>query len=432
MKKTVLIILTLVALFILRLQFIPKLNLHDGDRIRVTGILNNEPQVSGNSQNIKLGQFSFWAPKYPEFHYGDKVEVVGKVKVIPLISSKLSFNRYSIEAESIKGITSDVGIKSIKGLAIRLKSSLINVFNKIYPKPYDGIISGIVIGDKSLIPKEFWDKLKAVGTLHIMVASGTNVVFIGNGLLSILLILFKRRISLLILIPLIWFYALVTGFEAPVIRSAIMLSLFYVSQIFGKESERGRVLLMTGFIMLMFDPLLLFNIGFQLSFLATAGLVWIQPKMKLSSRASETSRGIPFLERKREGFLHSLRSVGMTIGQGENFTSTFSAQLATLPILVFAFGTFNLLSPIVNLLILWTIPYVLEIGVFVGILGLLWLNLAKVTGYLAIPILLYIEQITIFFAKIIRFQVRIPEVGWGLVVVYYVVLWWWVKNENKQ
>jgi len=222
-------------------------------------------------------------------------------------------------------------------------------------------VSGVVLGDKSMISQDFWQKLQQTGTLHIMVASGMNIAMFSQGLLSFFLLLFKRRLAICCLIVVIWFYSIMTGMAPPMVRAACMVSLIYLGGIVGRETEGGRVLFLTGLLMIFSNPVLIFDVGFQLSFLATAGLVYIQP----------------------------LFCKGKVLGNNSNFTSSLAAQIATLPILVVNFGQLNLLSPMINLIILWTIPFILQMGMVIGVLGLLWIKLADLASYLVYPLLFF-------------------------------------------
>lgn len=381
--------------FYLRWQLIPKLKLKEGQLVKVTGYLSDEPQISGNQQKLKIGQFEIATERYPEFHYGEKIEATGKIK------EKYFLNYPEIEVVGAQFIAP----AGIKGAAVFLRLKIREIFNQTFSKPYDGIVSGVVLGDKSLINKDFWDKLKITGTLHIMVASGTNIAMFAEGLLSVLCILFVRRISLLLLISLIWFYTLMAGFQPPIVRAAIMASLLYLGQFFGRQSEVKRILWLTGMIMVLINPFLISDIGFQLSFLATAGLVYIQPALKKNFR----------------------------LFQNSNFSSSVSAQLATLPILLLNFGQFNLLSPLINLAVLWTIPFILQGGMGLGIIGLIGgAGIAKAFSFLLFPLLFYLEKAIVLSAKLTFFQINGIKWGWWFAVTYYFVLFLIAKKCLKQ
>lgn len=381
-------------LFLLRFQFLPKLELQDGQLIRVSGILTEEPQISGNRQSFKVGKIQIWTDQFPEYHYGERVEIVGKVKKLP--------TGYLLSYPKIKSVTGTTSITSIKGVAIKLKNNIKSLFQKYYPSPYDGLIAGIVLGDKSLIPYATWQDFKKTGTLHIMVASGMNIALFSGTVLSFLTLFFKRRIAIIFLFIVIWFYSVMTGLQPAIIRAAIMASLIYFSQLVGREAESGRVLWLTGGLMLLINPLWLLDVGFQLSFLATAGLVYLQPKLARS-----------------KFFLFKY----------ESFSSSIGSQLSTLPVLVINFGSLNLLSPLFNLAILWTIPLILQGGILVSVLGLFWVKLGEMTAYFLYPLLFYLEKIVRLSAKLTMTQVLLPKMAWWLGFVYYLVLWLWLRRD---
>lgn len=407
--QKVLIIFLILSLFFLRCQFLPKSSLKDGQKVRITGFLSEEPQISGNGQILRLSQFEIRTKRYPEYHYGEKIEVVGKLKVKPISLPFLVFNRYLIEGGSIVSVKSG-DPKNIKGMAIGLRRRMLDIYKKAFPQTMDGIVAGVVLGDKSLIDEDFWQKLQVTGTLHIMVASGMNIAMFSQGLLSFFLLFFKRRLAIYSLLIVIWFYSIMTGLAAPMIRAATMASLIYLGGVLGKEAEGGRILLLTGLLMIFANPALIFEVGFQLSFMATAGLVYIQPRLKISGNS---------LTRRRLARLLQL----------DNFSSSLGSLIATLPILLFNFGQLNLLSPFVNLIILWAIPFVLQLGIGVGILGLLWIKLAELASYLLYPFLFFLEQTIALFAEVTFLRVEVFNLAWWWAIVYYFILWRWLRRK---
>ncbi len=386
-------------IFLWRWQSLPRLNLQDGQLIRVTGELGQEPEIFGSRQSFQLGQIKIKTNLYPEFHYGEKLMVQGKVEVQANRFSKTYF--LSSPQITLLKETPKPGLVS---LTFDLREKLKSVFNWSLRKPLDGILAGIVLGDKSLMPISFWENLKKTGTLHLMVASGMNVSFLSGITLPVFALFVKRRAALLISIGLIWFYSILTGFQAPIIRASLMTSLVYFAQILGREAESGRVLFLSALLMVLINPLFLFDLGFQLSFLASAGLVFLQPKLQ-----------------EEKFFLF----------RWENFSSSLAAQLVTLPLLVSSFGTFNLISPFINLAVLWLIPTLLAGGVLAAILGLFWLALGRLISYLLSPALIFLEQIINFSAKLTIFQIKLPSLTAILIIVYYLwlVRYCWSKKN---
>lgn len=330
--------------------------------------------------------------RYPEYHYGEELEITGKVKII----------NYRLGYPEIKVIEAREPAWSFKGWAIKLRKKINLVYKQALPSPYDGLVSGIVLGDKSLIPAGFWERLRLTGTLHIMVASGMNVALLGGAVLSLLTFLVKRRTAILIAIVVIYIYSIMTGLTPPITRATIMVGLIYLSHLLGREGAPARILWLTGFLMVLGNPLLVFDIGFQLSFMATAGLVYLQPRFQ-------------------ESKYRLLRS--------PDFSSTLAAQIFTLPILVGNFGQLNLISPIINLAILWAVPLILMAGMIVGLLGILWSVLANIASNLIFPLLFYLEQTVNLFARIKIFQLQLPKIGWWG-IGYYLILLIWVRKKQ--
>jgi len=401
--KKLIAVLVVILLFFLRVSLIPKLDLKDGQKVKVTGSLKEEPQIFANRQKFNLGQFEVWGNRYPEYHYGDELRVTGKIKLKNQYFGRKFYILSYTEIETVSGVVSNT---SLVGKAIKLRTKLRLLFMKYFSQPLDGLVAGVVLGDKNLLPTDFWKKLQQTGTLHIIVASGMNIAMFSKGLLSFLSIFFRRRIATVLLIVLIWFYSAMTGLQAPIIRAATMMTLIYLSNISGREAEAGRVLFLTGLFMIFINPFWLWDIGFQLSFLAVTGLVYVQPILRILTKN---------LNR---------------VVQSDNFLSSVAAQITTLPILLCNFGQFNILSPFINLIILWAVPYILQIGIFVALLGLLWIKLGEIASYLLFPFLFFIEQSINLFAKVKIFQIETPKFSWWWAVVYYLILWWWIKNSK--
>ena len=157
--------------------------------------------------------------------------------------------------------------------------------------------------------------------------------------------------------------------------------------------------------MVFLAPTLIYDVGFQLSFLATAGLVLIQPR---------------------------LEKINLFIFKSQNFSSTLAAQITTLPILINNFGQFNLLSPLVNFAVLWVIPLILQVGFVVGILSLLFEKIALWSSYLIFPMTFYLDQVISLFAKLTVFQVSLFKISIILSFLYYLAIGLIVFKKSKQ
>src|SRR3989344_4294571 len=300
-----------------------------GTIIRINDRVTSEPIRYTNSQYIKLQGFKIYLPLYPEVYYGDEVIVEGKVEDDELKNPKL------------------VEVKESKSVLYSFRKRLIEFYQRNLPQPHSSLIAGVTIGSKASIPKDFWEALKRTGTAHVVVASGMNVTLVSQFLISFLALLFPRRRAIPMALMGVWSYAILSGFDAPIIRASIMGSLVFVAQEIGRLNFSLRALFMTAFAMLFVKPDWLNDLGFLLSFAATLSLILFEPKV------DRFFKKIPAIIRK-------------------DFSTSLAAQVGVVPILYFGFGQFNVLSPVINAMVVWTIVPITIIGMVGGILGLIF------------------------------------------------------------
>jgi len=304
---------------------------HNGDRLRLTAGIFQEPIQYSTSQYLKLSGLKIYLPLYPEISYGDQVSVEGIVDGGKLKNPKL------------------VSIKESRGILFKFRSKIIDFYRKVLPEPHASLVAGIVLGSKSSIPADFWQNLKTTGVAHVVVASGMNVAFVASFLISFLAIFTPRKRAVFIAVVAIWLYALISGFEAPIVRAAIMASIAFSAQGAGKLSFSWSILSLTALMMLIVNPSWISDTGFILTFVATGSLMLFQRRID-----------------KLFGFIPN--SLGFL---REGFSTSLAAQIGVAPILFATFGQFNLLSPLINALVLWTVPLIMIIGAVGGIVGLI-------------------------------------------------------------
>ena len=301
---------------------------YQNQTIRVTGIINRDPKIYGVKKLINVNGFSFFVDRGEEFGYGDKVTVVGQVDQQKIVNPKI---------ERVLVTNSFTG---------RLREKLLTVYQKSLPPVDAGLVAGMTLGSKSLLTKSVWDKVIKSGTAHVTVASGTNVALLAGFGLTVVVYLTKRPRAVLLVMCLIWCYAVLCSLEAPVVRASVMLSLVYLGQATGRPTDRLRILLITFVIMLLVKPNWFYDVGFWLSFLATLGMVlW-----------------------------------------GRRLGETLSAQLGVLPILLLVFQSFNPWSVVVNLLVLPVVSAITVLGMVGGVVGLMVPILGTYLLYLTIPL----------------------------------------------
>lgn len=322
--------LTLITLLAFRILsfYTSKSSLPDGTIIRITDRVNSEPIRFSDSQYIKIKGFKTYLPLYPEVYYGDLVVVEGVV-----------------EGDKLKKV-SLVEFRKTKSVLFSLRKRMISFYQRSLPKDHASLVSGVTIGSKSDIGEDFWERLKTTGTAHVVVASGMNVTLVARFLIATLILFLPRRRAIPFALLGIWGYALISGFDAPIIRAAIMGSFAFVSQEIGRLYYAWRALFISASAMLIFKPVWITDVGFLLSFAATASLMLFETRI-----------------RKLLVFVPSVIKEGLS--------TSLAAQVFVAPVLYFTFGQYNFLSPLINGLVLWTIVPMTIFGMFSGIIGLM-------------------------------------------------------------
>lgn len=357
-------------------------NYSNGQFIILSTTLLNQPQISGNFQKFTvqtspLDKVLIITSDYPRFNYGDSVVISGKVEKQVLSNKKITTTIFLPKIESAKNSeSSPINIfNNILVFTSKIRQNLILFFQKTLPSQEASLLLGIVFGFKENMPKGFMDNLRFSGVLHVIAASGMNVTMTAGFLMAIFSVIFKRRLAVLISIIGIIFYCFLAGFQPSIIRATIMGSLFLVAQLFGRQNFSAYSLILAGYGMLFFSPELIFDIGFQLSFLSTMGLIYIKPiidKIRVLKKLSFVS---------------------------DDLTTSIAAQLATLPILLLNFGSYSIVSLLVNALVLWTVSFLMIFGGIGAILGLIFEPIGKVFLYITLPLLFFFEGVVNFFSQ---------------------------------
>lgn len=385
-----LLIVLLIFLFItLGLRFfffyLNKTQLRDGEALNFETTLLSEPKISGKTQKFSVDYLSnrifITTSLFPEFHYGDMLQISGTLK-IRAINKKTDF--YSMNFPKIEADTNSKN--KILSVTSFIRQKIISFFNSNLSPNSSGLILGIVFGIKEGIPSDFLKDLRQVGVMHVVAASGMNVTMVGGFLSSIFLLFLKRQLALVLSILGIVAYAILAGLEPSIIRASIMGILVFMASILGRQAWPFFGLLLTGYLMLIFDPNLIFDIGFQLSYLATLSLLYLNPVFKN-----------PILD---------------------SFQTTIFAQIATLPVIIANFGIYSLWSVLVNGLILWTIPSLMVLGGVSSILAFVIEPIARIILLVSIPILIYFETVVKFFANL-GFVINFSSVNWAIIAGYY-------------
>ncbi len=369
---------------------------------------DNQQQITAeiiNKNSFGFGKkVTFYAPKYPNYKFGDELKFVGKVKIFDENSGKYK-KEESVGLAYAKEIEKT---GTTKGPSTALRQKLYNLRSEInsaisfsLPEREAGLASGLILGEKASLTAEVKRALQASGTMHIIALSGYNITII-LGLFQFLKTRFSRKVNLVIPFIFVSIFVVMTGASPSIVRAAIMGVMPILARCFGRGSDSFSLILLSAAIMLIFNPfLLIYDIGFQLSFAALLGMIYIGPI--LYNKAS---------------FLPSFISLPIS--------ETLGAQLVSLPILMYYFGTISVISPISNLLVLSLVPLCMLVSFLIGVFGMFNILLGKIIAIPGFILLKAFNNIIDFFGNLsfssYQLEIKNPII---IVLLYLLILDFW-------
>ncbi|MFC1662661.1 ComEC/Rec2 family competence protein [Patescibacteria group bacterium] len=352
------------------------------------------------------GKILIRGPLYPEVTYGDTIKTSCYIRK-PEPIEDFRYDRYlalsGIEAlcssRYINIIEHDQG-NIIYSSIYKLKRNIIERINQLLPEPQASFLAGLLVGARRGIPADLQEAFNRTGTTHIIAISGYNITIIATILLAMFKSIIGRKKAFWVIIFALGIFVILTGAQASVMRAAIMGVLVLLARQLGRQSRITNALILAGVLMVMINPLVLRDDkGFQLSFLATLGLVYLSPRIE-----------------------KYFRWVPANFGLRESVTATLSATVATLPLIVMTFGRLAVVSPLANVLILSVIPITMAIGFMAVIISLIFLPLGYLLAWLAWLFLTYIVIVVKWLSQLSWSAIDIPSLHWLLVLALFILL----------
>lgn len=386
----------------------------DRRRTKANYILQAEKILIGSKWQNVSGRFLFSMDLYPEFQYGDYIEIKGRL-IEPVEFESFSYKNYLL-LFNIYSVMYYPQVKVLEqgrgnlffSILFGLKKGFEEQLNKLIPEPMASFEAGLLTGSRKGIPDDLMLNFNLTGLTHIIAISGYNISLI------IILIsgLFKnvaRNVKIPVIIAFIIIFTLFVGASAAVVRASIMGVIAVIALWAGRQSQIINALLMSAFVMVMMNPFtLLYDVGFQLSFLATLGLI-------ITGN---------YLERLF-GFLPD------AFGLREAFAMTFSAQVFALPVILYNFKRFSLISPVANVFVVPFIPFAMLFGFLGVVVSYFWFDLGFVLIFPAWLVLKYIIWITGFLANLPFASFEVPWFSVLWLAGYYLVFVLFADFINK-
>ncbi|MGQ9500480.1 MAG: DNA internalization-related competence protein ComEC/Rec2 [Anaerolineae bacterium] len=365
-----------------------------GENVTVIGTVDREPDVRdtfqllriraesimlGDETTVRAKEVHGWllarVARYPVHRYGERLSVTGRLatpRVFPDFDYRDYLARQGIYVvmyyPRVRILAQDQGSPFWQAL-YEFRQHVSAVITHILPEPHAALLSAILLGERSGIPASLYAQFNATGTSHVIVISGSNIAILCGVLLAVVTRLAGRRIALYVSLIGIAAYVLLAGADAPVIRAAIMGGLYVLALRFGRRSEVRTSLVLAAVLMTMVNPAWIRDPGFQLSFSATAGLIWLTP----------------LLENVLASWIGRLQGVAALASGllGDGLVVTLAAQIATLPVTAYHFARISPVSLLTNVLIVPVQPLIMLSGALATLSGLIWLPVGQVLGWLS-------------------------------------------------
>lgn len=393
-----------------------------GEEVLLEGLISGEPDYGNKSVTLEIETLDdtvlVSTDAFAEYSYGDYVRVTGEIEKPGVFVTDLG-REFDYKSFLLgKGIEYRISFAEVEVLEVGkgswfvsslldTKSRFVTAIESIIPEPQVALGEGVLLGIKSALGDDIEEDFRRTGIIHIVVLSGYNVMLVVS-FVSLCLSRMAPLPRMMLGIVSIISFALLVGLSATVVRASIMGLLVMVAQTFRKRYDVFVALFVAGFVMLFVNPyILMYDIGFQLSFMATLGLIMI----------------VPYFEQ-------ALVDHSRVFGLRDFFLATVATQIAVLPLLLYHIGEISLVSVIVNVLVLPMVGVAMFLTFVTGIFSAVSVTLAMAAGALATLSLGYILEVARVFGSLPLAAVSVPEFGLLVLVIMYGLLgygYWYIK-----
>ncbi|HZJ41270.1 MAG TPA: ComEC/Rec2 family competence protein, partial [Candidatus Saccharimonadales bacterium] len=331
---------------------------YNGQKLDFKGRVCEEADVNYKSRRLTVcagSRVLVTTNLYPEYDYGDFLELSGLVQK-PEEFNGFDYERY-LARYDIYSVMYYPKISLVDGtmtesqkiylVLLKLKGKIKATIDRSLPEPEAGLADALLLGYRRTILPEDADLFARVGLSHLIAISGSHITILSAMVLNAALFIgLRRRLALKVVMAFLIIYPLITGLSASAVRASIMGGLIFLAFYYGRLSLIIRALVFSATLMLIANPRLLRDdIGFQLSFAAVSGIIYIYPFF---------SKLAPAIKKKFPGLTGKLLSAFWEI-----FSLTLACQLAVLPIMLSNFKQFSLISFVANPAVIWIFPFLL-------------------------------------------------------------------------
>jgi competence protein ComEC len=312
---------------------------------------------------------------YSERAYGDRIQVEGKLSLPKNIEkeNERSFDYvaylqkdkifFEMKYAKVMLLTSHQGNKIMQGV-FALKNKALHALEQTIPFPESTLGTGIVVAGKGALPKEILDEFQRTGTIQVVVLSGLNVTLVAE-VIILLCSSLPLVLSVMLSSVMVMLFAIAAGGSATIFRAVAMVLVALGAKLMRRKYDAARALIISGVVMLLFNPMLLvYDPSFQLSFLATVGLIYATPLVAAK-----------------------VTCVTERFGLRELVASGTATQIFITPFLIFLTGDVSLVSVPANMVVGVLVPIAMLASFLTAIAGIFSLHVAVPFGIVAYIVL---------------------------------------------
>lgn len=410
--------------------------------ITITGLVVGEPDVRDRTVNLRLraetavfadghtqpltGDLLLRTDRFPVIAYGTRLTAVGQLQTPPEFED-FSYKEY-LARQNVHSLMNRAQIDVLETgqgspfyhAIYAFKANAQTAINGILPDPQAGLLSAILLGNRHNLPEAVVDDFQVAGISHIIAISGLHIAVLIGVLVAVTKPFLSRRAALPLILVVLGLYTIMVGASPSVMRAAIMGSIYLLAAGFsGRHIYAPAVLMAAAFVITLINPLLLWDVGFQLSFAAVMGLLlYAQPLMRWGRGQLPNGRFSPYAQ----SFI--IDPIAVTV----------SIQILTTPLIIFYFGRWSLVSIPANLLTLPALPPTIMLG-GLGMLAQLAIPvLGQLLGWLAWIPLTWTLSVARFFAAVPGASLYMEVSNSGVLLIYAVIglLTGWGKMDGKR
>ena len=400
--------------------------------VKIEGTISGPPEIQNTSAAFRFsahkligksdvvaikGDALVRLPFYRDFHYGDTLLITGKPET-PSQFDDFDYRNYLAH----QGIYSIINYPAVTVLSTgggfqplswiyNLRDRMAESLSLCLPEPQCSLAQAILLGLRGNLPQSLTQSFYATGTTHLIAISGQNLTIILGMILSASVWLFgrKNRIYIWTSLALIWFYTILTGMPATMIRAAIMGSVFLIAELLGRQRNGLAALCLAAALMAAIQPEVIWDTSFQLSFFSMLGLVFIAPYLiKFISPQGEPGRN---------RYTESLKNIAII-----SFGTTLAAIIATWPVTAMNFHSFSLIGAPATFFLMPSFPGIMVTSIITSLAGLAWQPFGILLGWIDWLFLSYFILVVRIFSAIPISYVQNFKLDLWLVLLYYVIL----------